>query len=41
LGKLKESKIPETVIDEIAIKDENENYTIAFTALLKDYYLHL
>ena len=40
-GKLKESKIPETVIDEIAIKDENENYTIAFTALLKDYYLHL
>lgn len=40
-GKLKENKIPETVIDEIAIKDENENYTVAFTALLKDYYLHL
>ena len=40
-GKLKANKIPETVINEIAIKDENDNYTAAFTALLKDYYLHL
>jgi len=40
-GKLKANKLPETVINEIAIKDENDNYTAAFTALLKDYYLHL
>jgi len=40
-GKLKENKIPETVIDEIAIKDEKDNYTDAFIALLQDYYLHL
>lgn len=31
----------ETVIDEIAIKDEKGDYTSSFNDLLKDYYLHL
>ena len=31
----------ETVIEEIAIKDDNGNYTKRFTRLLEDYYLHL
>ena len=31
----------ETIVDEIAIKDEDDNYTPAFIFLLKDYYLHL
>ena len=29
------------MINEIAIKNDNDKYTTAFAALLKDYYLHL
>jgi tRNA1Val (adenine37-N6)-methyltransferase len=31
----------EMIVDELAIKNEKEQYTEEFTALLKDYYLHL
>lgn len=40
-GKVNPGKTVETIIDEITIKDEKENYTPAFTSLLKDYYLYL
>ncbi len=40
-GRLQATSLSETLIDEIAIKDEDGNYTQAFTELLKDYYLHL
>jgi len=40
-GKLNTAELTETLIDEIAIKDEKGDYTPAFKALLKDYYLHL
>jgi tRNA1Val (adenine37-N6)-methyltransferase len=40
-GKLKADKAVETVIDEIFIKDEKDQYTTDFINLLKDYYLHL
>jgi tRNA1(Val) A37 N6-methylase TrmN6 len=41
MGKLNTSAPAETIIDEIAIKDENNAYTPDFKNLLKDYYLHL
>jgi tRNA1Val (adenine37-N6)-methyltransferase len=41
VGKLKTNESVETMIDEISIKDEKEQYTKEFTKLLKDYYLHL
>ncbi|MEO7922222.1 MAG: methyltransferase [Chitinophagaceae bacterium] len=40
-GTLKTKELTETIIDEIAIKDQTDKYTAAFTHLLKDYYLHL
>ena len=40
-GKLKYGEAVETMIDEIAIKDGNGEYTSDFILLLKDYYLHL
>lgn len=40
-GKLKTDKQTETKIDEISIKDDHDQYTPAFAALLEDYYLHL
>lgn len=40
-GKLNQEKLIETMIDEIAIKNDTNKYTLAFAALLKDYYLHL
>lgn len=40
-GKLPSEKKEETFIDEIAIKDNTDNYTPAFISLLKDYYLYL
>ncbi len=40
-GKLKNFKSAETIIDEISIKDDNDQYTPAFINLLKEYYLHL
>ncbi len=40
-GKLNQEKLIETMIDEIAIKNDNDKYTTAFATLLKDYYLHL
>lgn len=40
-GKLKVSESNETVIDEIAIRDDQQQYTSSFKDLLKDYYLHL
>jgi tRNA1Val (adenine37-N6)-methyltransferase len=40
-GKLKTDEVAETIIDEISIKDEQDQYTPAFVNLLKDYYLHL
>lgn len=40
-GKLPSEKKGETVIEEMAIKDNNDNYTPAFVSLLKDYYLYL
>ena len=40
-GKLKANKQAETIIDEISIKDDAGQYTLAFINLLKDYYLHL
>lgn len=40
-GRLPSEKKEETAIDEIAIKDNNDNYTPSFISLLKDYYLYL
>ena len=40
-GRLPSEKKGETVIEEMAIKDNNDNYTPAFVSLLKDYYLYL
>ena len=40
-GKLKTNEAIETIIDEISITDEKQQYTTAFMELLKDYYLHL
>jgi len=40
-GKLKTGEAIETMIDEISIKDDKQQYTKEFTELLKDYYLHL
>ncbi len=40
-GRLPSEKKEETVLDEMAIKDNNDNYTPSFTSLLKDYYLYL
>jgi len=40
-GKLKASESNETAIDEIAIRDDQQQYTSSFKDLLKDYYLHL
>jgi tRNA1Val (adenine37-N6)-methyltransferase len=40
-GKLKGETLTETKIHEIAIKDEEQQYSPAFVSLLKDYYLHL
>lgn len=37
-GKLKAKQAGETLLDEIVIKDENDNYTQRFIALLKEYY---
>jgi len=40
-GKSKTGTAVETNLEEIAIKDENENYTPGFVNLLEDYYLKL
>lgn len=40
-GKIKTDSAAEIKIDEISIKDENDQFTKYFTYLLKDYYLHL
>jgi tRNA1Val (adenine37-N6)-methyltransferase len=40
-GKIKTGEVVETNIDEIAIKDEKDEYTSDFILLLKDYYLNL
>ncbi len=40
-GKLKTDEVVETKIDEISIKNEQDQYTAIFADLLKDYYLHL
>jgi tRNA1Val (adenine37-N6)-methyltransferase len=40
-GKLKGENDVETVIDEISIWNDKQQYTDEFTALLKDYYLYL
>jgi len=40
-GKLKSGEAVETMINEISIKDEQDQYTPAFIDLLQDYYLHL
>lgn len=40
-GKLSSEEREETVIDEMAIRDSNDNYTPAFISLLRDYYLYL
>ncbi len=41
MGKLKNNEPVETMIDEISIRDDQEQYTKEFIGLLKDYYLHL
>ena len=41
LGKNKTTRPVETVLNEISICDEHQQYTKEFTDLLKDYYLHL
>jgi len=41
MGKIIAAEITETIIDEIAIKGDNLQYTAAFTDLLKEYYLYL
>jgi tRNA1Val (adenine37-N6)-methyltransferase len=40
-GKLRTDELKETMINEISIWDDKQQYTTEFTALLKDYYLHL
>jgi tRNA1Val (adenine37-N6)-methyltransferase len=40
-GKINPDEAMETMIDEITIKDDQDQYTPAFINLLKDYYLHL
>ncbi|MEP6700897.1 MAG: methyltransferase, partial [Bacteroidota bacterium] len=40
-GKLKTTEPVETMIDEIAIKNQADQYSPAFVKLLKEYYLHL
>jgi len=40
-GKFNTEEPVKTIIDEMAIKDKDGNYTSAFTFLLKNYYLHL
>ena len=40
-GNTRQSRTPETDIDELTIKGANDEYTYEFVALLKDYYLHL
>lgn len=40
-GRPPSEKKGETVIEEMAIKDNNDNYTPGFVSLLKDYYLYL
>jgi tRNA1Val (adenine37-N6)-methyltransferase len=40
-GKIKTESTTEIKIDEISIKDEQDQYTPAFINLLKEYYLHL
>lgn len=40
-GRLNGPEAAPTMINEITIKDENQNYTADFTGLLKEYYLHL
>ena len=40
-GKLKPTETVETIIDEISIHNNMEQYPRAFLTLLKDYYLHL
>lgn len=40
-GKLKTGEPAETMIDEISIWDDKQQYTKEFIDLLKDYYLHL
>jgi len=39
-GKLNSDVQTEMMIDEISIKDNNDQYTTAFKSLLKDFYLH-
>jgi tRNA1(Val) A37 N6-methylase TrmN6 len=36
-----DSDVTRTIIDELAIKDANNNYTPEFTSLLKPFYLIL
>ena len=40
-GEVKKENAGETMIDEIAIWNDNQQYTPEFTELLKDYYLYL
>ncbi|OSZ77549.1 hypothetical protein CAP36_14325 [Chitinophagaceae bacterium IBVUCB2] len=40
-GRLQSAWPAETIINDIAIKSEDDKYTPAFTELLKDYYLYL
>lgn len=40
-GKLKADESNETMINEITIRDEEQQYTDGFKNLLRDYYLHL
>lgn len=40
-GKLKTEELVETIIDEISIWNEKQEYTPGFIELLKDYYLYL
>ena len=41
MGKTGTNEQAETMIDEISIKNDNNQYTLAFTNVLKEYYLHL
>ena len=41
VGKLITDESNETAIDEITIRDDQQQYTSSFKDLLKDYYLHL
>jgi tRNA1Val (adenine37-N6)-methyltransferase len=40
-GSLNKKEHNETILDEIVIKNEHQEYTSSFTRLLKDYYLYL